>query len=123
MVPFGVVNVRNEYSASWEWNSGSNDSDSWSENTYVLCPLMTSAYVDTLSSTVITYNDNTEWTNWISAVCNCANMQMYANDISGRYEVTDYTYQRRRICTIEPPMWVFWIGHMMYCSLDDVNIN
>lgn len=123
MRPFGVFEVRNEYSASWQWNGGAAGSDSYNDYVWILAPLPVTTYVDLLTATTITIDDQHSWLQWFSDVFTFAGLEMYSTDVSGAYQVTDYAHSRTRTAIISGPLWVFWIGHFLYCNLEGVSVQ
>lgn len=121
--PFGVFNVRNEYSADWAWSGGASGQDTWSANKYVLAPYPIYTFTDMLTNTSVVVDNQSDWAGWVDDMFDFAGLEKSAADITGQYEVTDNSHQRRRNAIIDLPSWTFWVFHFLYCNLEGVTIQ
>ena len=115
VAPFAVVKVVNEYTASWE---GSATGDHHSTTKYILAKLPVSGYTDMLNTTEVSVGS---LTSWASSVFNFANLEQYADNITGQFPAAN-SRSRQRTAYIDVPYWTYWVFHFKYCSLEDVNI-
>lgn len=114
--PFGVFRAYNEYSADW----GDSGQDYWETAKYIIAPFPITHYIDTLTATTFTLDDQAAWDSWATQCFQAAHLQKFATDIQGQYDPTQANRYRRRIALIDPPLYTFWVAHFRYCSLDGV---
>lgn len=79
-------------------------------------------YVDTLTQTTLTLNNQSIWQQWAAGLFSNAGLQAQAANITGRYDPTAGTRSRTRSARISGPVCVVWLSRMMYCSLDGVPV-
>ena len=116
-IPLGVFQVENEYQANWTGGS-----DSWLVSKYMLGLFPQVTYIDTLTQTTLTLNNQSIWQQWAAGLFSNAGLQAQATNITGQYSPTAATRSRTRSARISGPLCVVWISRMMYCSLDGVAV-
>lgn len=79
-------------------------------------------YIDTLTQTTLTINNQSIWQQWAAGLFSNAGLQAQATNITGQYSPTASTRSRMRQARISGPVCVVWLSHMKYCSLDGVAV-
>ena len=69
-IPLGVFQVENEYQANWTGGS-----DSWLVSKYMLGLFPQAAYIDTLTQTTLTLNNQSIWQQWAAGLFSNAGLQ------------------------------------------------
>ena len=121
--PFGVFQLFNDYNASWQNGTGSQavtDSDSWTTYKYILAPYPVTSYIDLLNTTSFTVSN---WSSFIPAIYNFAGMEMYADNITGRFQTGSYSDSKVQSTQLNLTVYTFFVMHFLYCNLEDVTIQ